>query len=343
MFLAKLCWCANVFSMRVKWLSRVLGAVAVLAVGWPWLARAADPFLIVPPFEEVKNTPAYRYANMAPDKAIEELNRRGVLYQQVPGQAGVAAPIRLTGRLNGVHFHSSLAEHERPTTPFELCDARLALALDDFAALLRRHDIVEVVHFTMYRPAAGVSSDTVYGENSMVHDEKGLAVGQPFGVAAFARGQWSKTARSKMVGSKANKSKTTPAKGATGGKVRGKKSVKGQKKGDQSSPGATKTPPIKFGPSRHSMGLAIDVGTLVGRDGTIYSIQSHFGGKIGSRTCGKGARVPSDERGRLLWKIVCESYDQKLFTYVLTPNYDASHNDHLHMEINPVVQWFLYH
>lgn len=327
--------------MRVKSLSYVLGVVAVLAVGWPWLARAADPFLIVPPFDEVKNTPAYRYANMAPEKAIEELDRRGILYQQVPGQVGVAAPIRLTGRLNGVHFHSSLAEHERPTTPFELCDARLALVLDDFAALLRRHDIVEVVHFTMYRPAAGVAS-------AMVHEEKGLATAQPFGLGALSRSEWSKTVKSKVAGSNTSKSKAAPAKGATGGKVRGKKPVQGRKKADksthdQSSEGATKTAPIKFGPSRHTMGLAIDVGALVGRDGTIYSIQSHFGGKVGSQTCGKGAKVPTDKRGQLLWKIVCESFDEKLFTYVLTPNYDRPHYDHLHMEINPVVRWFLYH
>jgi hypothetical protein len=40
---------------------------------------------------------------------------------------------------------------------------------------------------------------------------------------------------------------------------------------------------------------------------------------------------------------VCEASDLGVFTYVLTPNYDAAHVDHFHMEIKPGVRWFLYH
>jgi hypothetical protein len=45
-----------------------------------------------------------------------------------------------------------LPKEERATTPFEILDARLALALDDFCAILANHDVVELVHFTIYRP-----------------------------------------------------------------------------------------------------------------------------------------------------------------------------------------------
>jgi hypothetical protein len=46
-----------------------------------------------------------------------------------------------------------LPEAERSSTPFEILDGRLALALDDFARILERHDVVEVIHFTIYRPS----------------------------------------------------------------------------------------------------------------------------------------------------------------------------------------------
>jgi hypothetical protein len=52
-----------------------------------------------------------------------------------------------------VWIHSALPEAERKTTEFEILDARLALALDDFAEVLSHHDVVEVIHFTMYRPS----------------------------------------------------------------------------------------------------------------------------------------------------------------------------------------------
>jgi hypothetical protein len=45
-----------------------------------------------------------------------------------------------------------LAPKARATSPYEILDCRLALALDDFAAELAAHDVVEAIHFSMYRP-----------------------------------------------------------------------------------------------------------------------------------------------------------------------------------------------
>lgn len=95
---------------------------------------------------------AYRYANMTNEQVLEELNRREIPYTQVESVAGVRLPIRLTGRLHGVWIHSVLPAEQRKTTPFEVLDGRLALALDDFCEILEAHGFVEVVHFTMYRP-----------------------------------------------------------------------------------------------------------------------------------------------------------------------------------------------
>src|SRR4029078_8575220 len=37
-------------------------------------------------------------------------------------------------------------------SPYEIYDCRLVLALDDWARVLARHDVVEVVHYSVYRP-----------------------------------------------------------------------------------------------------------------------------------------------------------------------------------------------
>src|SRR5262249_14590781 len=118
----------------------------------PSPARAFSPFLVVPDPAVAEASPAYRYANMSDAEALAELDRRGVIYSKVDPVRGVRAPIRLTGRLHGVYVPSYLPPAQRVVSPFEILDARLALALDDFCALLERHEIDEVIHFTMYRP-----------------------------------------------------------------------------------------------------------------------------------------------------------------------------------------------
>ena len=117
-------------------------------------ASASNQYLEIPEFAEVQGSPAHRYANMTNAEALQQLKLRNVPFIETEApQVGVRLPVRLTGRLHGVWIHSVLPEPERSTTPFEILDGRLALALDDFAKILERHDIVEVVHFTMYRPS----------------------------------------------------------------------------------------------------------------------------------------------------------------------------------------------
>ena len=68
----------------------------------------------------------------------------------------------------------------------------------------------------------------------------------------------------------------------------------------------------------------------------------HFQGKIGAKTCGEGVRTADTPEARELRSIVCEANDLGVFTYVLSPNFNAAHYDHFHMEIRPTVKWFLY-
>jgi hypothetical protein len=151
------------------------GLAAALAVASTWGSVAAADPLALPSPEVTAASPAYRYANLSNEQAFAELARRHVAYATVEsGAPGVRAPIRLRGPLHGVLFHSSLPAAERETTPFEILDARLALSLDDFAAVLANHDVVEVVHFTMYRPHDGGSTEEL--EGGLVRHPGGMAI-----------------------------------------------------------------------------------------------------------------------------------------------------------------------
>ncbi|WP_437503993.1 extensin family protein [Sorangium sp. So ce1099] len=527
----------------------LLASVATLG---PAPATAASPFLMTPEASIAEASPAYRYANMTDDEALAELDRRKILYLKVDRAPGVRAPIRLTGRLNGVNFHSVLPPEQRVTSVFEILDARLALALDDFAAVLARHDIDEVVHYTMYRPnvpmpgregaddegehghamvqaagadsavrkeptkpataqAAGVDSavrkeptnpatSVSLGEKGELDGtskapeepprrlkEKGAAAAAPKekGAAAAApkekgaaeaapkekgaaeaapkekgaaeaapkeKGAAEVSAKEKGAAEAAPKEKgaaevsakekaapkekgaaeaapkekgaaeaapkekaaapvtpgpRAPATAARSGPVNtaGKAGARraGRRK-PAGSTGATASPVKRRGDvalrtdagqkprgnvalrtdagqkprgnvalrtdagqkprgnaapradagqkprgtwappgTRHPAGLAIDVGALKKRDGTWISVARHFHGRIGDKTCGEGAPQPELPEARELRSIVCEAADLGIFTYVLTPNYNAAHADHYHMEIKPGVRWFLYH
>jgi hypothetical protein len=139
---------------------------------------------------------------------------------------------------------------------FEILDARLALALDDFSALLAEHDVAEIIHYTMYRPAG-----------------------------------------------------VMPQSGQS--------------------------------PIRHPAGLAIDVGALKKRDGRWLAVGPHWPSNIGAKTCGDGATEHWGHEARELVSIVCEAKDRRIFHFMLTPDFDAAHADHVHLEIKPATRWFI--
>jgi hypothetical protein len=110
---------------------------------------AAVPGYNTPPAGEA---PAQRYAALTRDECEAELRARGVGFERQPPTAGVRAPVRLTGPIRGVLFRGDESAEERARLPYEIADCRLVLALDDFAAILARHGVVEVRHWSMYRP-----------------------------------------------------------------------------------------------------------------------------------------------------------------------------------------------
>lgn len=217
-----------------------------------------NPYLEVPGHAAAERSLAFHYANLSDDEARSELERRAIAWTDAtPPFPGVRMPIRLAGPLHGVVIHASISEAERATSTLEILDARLALALDDFCALLARHDIVEVVHYDMYRPP---------GET--------LAAGHE--------------------------------------------------------------------PIRHPAGLAIDVGAFRKRDGTRLDVGRDWPSNIGAKTCGEGAVEHWSRAARELVSIVCEAADERLFHFELTPDCDAAHADHVHLELRPGAHSFIF-
>lgn len=143
---------------------QVLCAVALSAMGTrAWGQPAETSGLTILSAAEAQESKASQYANLEDDAALAELERRHIPFERVASAPGVSCPIRLRGPLHGVSIHSVLPVEERTTSVFEILDARLALALDDFADILSHHDVIELVHFTMYRPTDKDAEETAHG------------------------------------------------------------------------------------------------------------------------------------------------------------------------------------
>ncbi len=367
----------------------LLASTVVLAR--PSRARAFSPYLVVPEPAVAEQSPAYRYANLSDAEAFAELDRRKILYMRVDAAFGVRAPVRLTGRLHGVNFHSSLPPELRVRSVYEILDARLALALDDFAALLERHDVDEVIHFSLYRPNVAPADHPGEDEPAAVTPSVRARASQAGSKPALAPMKAPGSAPAVLpkapqasLGSKGSLDRGKAERAPASRKQKGAAPIAEKKVAPTAAAPAKKAAPIASAPAksaappiapapvvtvkrppapvahreptaapsrqtwappgtRHPAGLAIDVGLLHKRDGRWLSVARHFHGHLGDKTCGDGAQVVEDPDARELHAIVCESAELGLFTYALTPNYNAAHADHFHMEIKPGVRWFLYH
>jgi hypothetical protein len=91
--------------------------------------------------------------------------------------------------------------------------------------------------------------------------------------------------------------------------------------------------PGKKKPSQHSYGLAIDLTRLKLEDGTELVIEDDFAGAIGEPVCGQAARAELGERAGKLRNLICDVARSELFHHILTPNHDAAHRDHFHLDI----------
>lgn len=108
-------------------------------------AQAGNPFVEVP--ADFATTPAHTYAQLDGPSCYQALEQRGVAHERASAGPLVEAPVRLTGPLHGVTF-----THVHPRASGAVLDCRLLLALDDFAGVLRDHDVTQVGFVAAYRP-----------------------------------------------------------------------------------------------------------------------------------------------------------------------------------------------
>ncbi len=121
---------------------------------------------------EKTEAPATRHAALTNEACESELVAREIPHRAAGPKRGMAAPVRLTGPLHGVTFHTLLNAPERGHSSYELFDCRLLLSLDELAKLLVAQDVVEVMYYSAYRPPPGGFPDGRLGER---HDG-GLAI-----------------------------------------------------------------------------------------------------------------------------------------------------------------------
>jgi hypothetical protein len=84
----------------------------------------------------------------------------------------------------------------------------------------------------------------------------------------------------------------------------------------------------------HLAGLAIDVAALVKDDGERLEVRLDWRRGAGGSTCRDDvSRAPVSERASELHSLLCGIADAGIFQEILTPNHDAYHRDHFHMEV----------
>jgi len=90
--------------------------------------------------------------------------------------------------------------------------------------------------------------------------------------------------------------------------------------------------------SGHAHGMAIDAARFTLQNGAVLNVLENWEGRDrGAAPC----PLREDERGgaRLLRAITCSAADRNLFQVVLTPHYNSAHDNHVHLEIKPEVNW----
>lgn len=204
--------------------------------------------------------PSTRYAALDQSACEAELKKRAIVFVRGAPTEGVREPVRLHGPLHGISIHSMLAVAQREKSASEIFDCRLVLAVDDFSAILARHDVVEMTHFSAYR--------------------------------------------------------------------------------SQKNGGCTP----KHAGKQHCAGLAVDVATFKKKDGTTLDVKRDFGGQVGIATCGPGAKPIKPSAPQVeLWGLACEAASRGIFNVILTPNFNAQHENHVHLEVTTEASWILVH
>jgi hypothetical protein len=90
--------------------------------------------------------------------------------------------------------------------------------------------------------------------------------------------------------------------------------------------------------SGHAHGMAIDASRFTLRNGAVLNVLDDWEGRArGEAPC--PMRDDESTAGRMLRGITCSVADRNLFQVVLTPHYNHAHDNHVHLELKPDVDW----
>ena len=87
-------------------------------------------------------------------------------------------------------------------------------------------------------------------------------------------------------------------------------------------------------PSFHTLGLALDLSRFDTDEGPL-TVKTDFAMDRNRETCDRKFTPPRAKKAQKLFDIVCALAESHRFSSVLTPNYNAGHRDHFHLDIRP--------
>ncbi|HEX4473547.1 MAG TPA: hypothetical protein VH142_00645 [Polyangiaceae bacterium] len=93
----------------------------------------------------------------------------------------------------------------------------------------------------------------------------------------------------------------------------------------------------------HPGGLAADLRLFKKSSGEALEVEKDFHGQIGATPCGPGAAPPSPSTPASveLRAILCAVADARIFHVLLSPDFNAPHRNHFHVEVRPGVRWLI--
>jgi hypothetical protein len=83
-------------------------------------------------------------------------------------------------------------------------------------------------------------------------------------------------------------------------------------------------------PSMHARAMAIDLHAFIFADRSEYNVETDF---VITRTHDSCPMVSSSEADRVLKELACTMVADRIFQIVLTPNYNADHRNHFHVDL----------
>ncbi len=77
--------------------------------------------------------------------------------------------------------------------------------------------------------------------------------------------------------------------------------------------------------SNHAFGMAIDIRTYIGNDGTVYNV---------IRDWEHDTDNPTTAKGQKLYTIAHDLHRNRVFNNILTPDFNTAHDDHFHYDVD---------